>query len=99
MLYKGVLYAVRVWCVYWGDFVDLPTRLTVKCVQSVKSAYTALCPLTVSPMSLSLLPAGITVTYTRSNDDRVPATVISTSERGQYASIEQPRNQGMTFSP
>ena len=32
--------------------------------------------------------AGITVTYIRSNGDRVPATVIPASEYGQYASIE-----------
>ena len=81
-------------CVYWGGFVDLPTLLTVKClcfqaVTGVNHHCTAtLCPLTVSPISLSWLPAGITVTYTRSNGDRVPATVISVSERGQNMSIE-----------
>ena len=62
-------------------------------------AHTALCPLTVSPMSLSWLPAGITVTYAQSNGDGVPATVISASECGQYMSIKQPRNQGMACSP
>ena len=72
-------------CVYWGDFVDLPTSATVKCMCF---QHTALCPLTVSPMSLSWLPAGITVTYTRSNGDRAPATVISASKCGQYVSIE-----------
>ena len=57
-------------CVYWGDFVGLPTYLTVKCmcfqaVKGVTIAHTAQCPLTGSPMSLSWRPAGITVTYTR----------------------------------
>ena len=80
-------------CVYWGDFVDVPTYTTVKrmCLQAVKGiaiAHAALCPLTVSPMSLSWLGAGITVTYTRSNGDRVPATVISASECEQYVSME-----------
>ena len=47
--------AVHARCVYWGDFVDLPTYWTVKCMcfQAVKGitiAHTALCPLTVSPM-------------------------------------------------
>ena len=88
----------------WGDLVDPPTCSTVKfmCFQAVKGfaiAHTAPCPLTVSPMSLSWLPARITVTYIRSNGDRVPATVISASECGQYVSIECPRSQGMTCSP
>ena len=101
---EGVLYAVHVRCVYWGDFIDLPTYLTATCmcfqpVKGITIAHTALCPLRVSPISLSWPPAGITVTHTRSNGDRVPATVISTSECGQYMSIEQPRSQGMTFSP
>ena len=93
-LQEGILYAVRTRCVYWGDFVGLPTYSTVKCMclQAVKGitiAHTALCPLTVAPMSLSWLPAGITVTCTRSNGgDRVPATVVSTSECGQYVSID-----------
>ena len=74
---------------YWGDFVDLPTYLTVKCMcfQAVKGiaiAHTAMCPLTVSPMSLSWLLAGIIVTYIRSNGDKVPATVISASECREY---------------
>ena len=80
-------------CVYWGDFVDLPLYSIVKCMcfQAVKCipiAHTALCRLTVSPMSLSWPPAGVTVTYTQLNGDRVPATVISASECGQYVSIE-----------
>ena len=80
-------------CMYWGDFVDLPTYSTVKCMcfQAVKGitiTHTALCPLTVSPISFSWLPVGITVTYTQSNGDRVPATIISASEHGQCASIE-----------
>ena len=54
-----VLYVVRAWCVYWGDFVHLPTCSTVKCIcfQAVKGvaiAHTALCPLTISPLSLSM---------------------------------------------
>uniref|UniRef100_A0A7S4GAM7 Uncharacterized protein n=1 Tax=Eutreptiella gymnastica TaxID=73025 RepID=A0A7S4GAM7_9EUGL len=90
---EGVLYAAHARCVHWGEFVDLPVYWTVKCMcfQAVKViaiAHTALCPLTVSPMSLSWLPPRITVTYTRSNGDRVPATVISASECGQYVSIE-----------
>ena len=89
----SVLQAVRARCVCWADFVDLPTHWTVECmcfhaVKDITIAHAALCPLTVSPMSLSWLPAGITVTYTRSNGDRVPATVISASECGQYVSIE-----------
>ena len=61
-------HAVHAWCVYWGDFVDLPTCSTVKCMrfQALKGfpiAHTALCPLTVSHMSPSWLPTGITVTY------------------------------------
>ena len=68
----------------------VPTYSAMKCMcfQAVKGstiAHTALCPLTVSPMSLS---ACITVTYTRSNGDRVSATVISASEYGQDVSIE-----------
>ena len=91
-------------CVYWGDFVDLPTYSTVKCMcsQAVKGitiAHTTLCPLTVSSMSLLWVSAGIAVTHTQSNGDRVPATTISASECGQSVSIEQPRNQGMTFFP
>ena len=46
---------------------------------------------TVSPCSvtsLPWLPVGITVTRTRSNGDRVPATVISAPECGQCMSIE-----------
>jgi hypothetical protein len=90
---EGVLYAMRAWCMYWGDLVDLPTCWTVKCicVEAVKGmtiAHTALCPLSVPPMSLSWLPPRITVTYTRSNGDRVPATVISASECGHSVSIE-----------
>ena len=36
--YEGVIYAVCAQCVYWGDFVDLPTYSTVKCMcfQAVK---------------------------------------------------------------
>ena len=84
---------MRAGCVFWGDFVDLPTHSTVKCTcfhtaKRMAIAHTALCPLTVSPMSLSWLPAGITVTYIRSNGDTVPATVILTSECGQYLSVE-----------
>ena len=91
-----VLYTVHARCMYWGDFV--PTYWKVKCmrfraVKGITIAHTALCPLTVSPMSLSWLPAGITVAYTQSNGDRVPATVISVSDLGQYVSIEEPRNQ------
>uniref|UniRef100_A0A7S4GAV0 Uncharacterized protein n=1 Tax=Eutreptiella gymnastica TaxID=73025 RepID=A0A7S4GAV0_9EUGL len=94
---EGVLYAAHARCVHWGEFVDLPVYWTVKCMcfQAVKViaiAHTALCPLTRSPVSLSWgppwLPAGISVTYPRSNGDRVPATVISASECGQYVSIE-----------
>ena len=29
---EGVLYAVRARRVFWGDFVDLPTDSTVKCM-------------------------------------------------------------------
>ena len=80
-------------CVCWGDFVDLPAYSTVKCmcfeaVKGITIAHTALCPLTIPPMSLSWVLAGITVTHTRSNGDRVPATVTSASECGQYVSIE-----------
>ena len=50
--------------------------------------HTALCPLLLSTMSLSWLPAGITVTYTQSNGDRVLVTVISVPKCGQYVSIE-----------
>ena len=79
--------------VYLGDFVDLPTYSTVKCmcfqvVKGIAIAHTALCPFTVSPMSLSWFPSGITVTDTQSNGDRVPATVLSASKCGQYVSIE-----------
>ena len=42
----------------------------------------------VSTTFLSWLMEGITVTYTRSNGDRVLATVISVSKCGQYVSIE-----------
>ena len=78
---------------YWGYFVYVPTYPTLKymCFQAVKGitiAHTAPCPVIVSPMSLSWLPAGITVTYTRSNGDRLHTTVISTSECGQSVSIE-----------
>ena len=77
-------HTVRARCVYSGDFIDLPTYLTVKCMclQAVKciTMHTALCPFTVSPMSLSWLLAGITVTCSRSNGDRVPPpTIISAS--------------------
>ena len=79
-------HVVRVRCMYWGDSVDLPTYSAVKCTcfQAIKDgaiAHTALCPLAVSPTSLSWLPAG--VTYTQSNGDRMPATVIPASECGQ----------------
>ena len=72
-----------------GDFVDLPPYSTVKCmscqaVKGISIAHPAPCPLTASPMSLSWLPAGITITYIQSNGDRVPATIISASECGQY---------------
>ena len=35
---EGVLFAVRVRCVYWGDFVDIPTYWIMKCMcfQAVK---------------------------------------------------------------
>ena len=84
---------MHVQCVYWGDFVYLPTCSPEKCmcfraVQGITIAHTALCRLTLSPMSLSWLPAGITVTFIRSNGDSVPATVISASACGQYVSIE-----------
>ena len=100
---RGV-HAVHAHCVYWDDFIDPTTYSTMKCMcfQAVKGLtieHTALCPLTVSSMSLSWLPTGITVSQIRSNGDRVPATVISTSECGQYVSIKQSRNQGMAFSP
>ena len=39
-------------------------------------------------MSLPWLPTGIVVTYTRSNDDRVRASIISAWASGQYMSIE-----------
>ena len=46
---------------------------------------------TVSPSSFTyvsfMASAGITVTYAQSNGHRVPATVISTSECGQYVSM------------
>ena len=77
-------------CVYWGDFVDLPTCSTVKCVrfQAVKGtmAHNAFCPLVVAPMYLSWLLAGITVTYTPSNGDQmvIGCLVISSFECGQY---------------
>ena len=103
---EGVLciYVLCTWCVCWGDFVDPPTYSMVNCMcfQAVKGStivHTALCPPTASPMSLSWLPVGITVTSTRSNGDTVPVTVISASKCGQYMSLKQPRNQGMTFSP
>ena len=82
-------HAVHTRCVYWGDFVDLPTQSTVKCMcfQALKGitiAHTALFPRTVSPISVSWLPEGhLPAAYTRSNGDRVPATVISASECGQ----------------
>ena len=77
----GGVCAMHTQCVYGGDFVDLPTYSTVKCmcfqaVKGINIAHTTLCPLAVSPLSLSWLPAGITVTYIRSNGGRVPATVI-----------------------
>ena len=76
-----------------GYFVDLPTYLTVKCMcfQAVTGTtipHTALCLFTISPMSVAWLPVGITVTDTRSNDDRVPATIIFASECRQYMSTE-----------
>ena len=82
---EGVLYTMRAQCVDWGDFVNPPRCSTVtfmcfQAVQGVTIAQAALCPLAVSPMSLSWPPAGITVTYIRSNGDR--ATVISASEQG-----------------
>ena len=61
-------------------------------VKGMAIAHTALCPppppLTVSTMSLSWQPVGITVTYTRSNGNRMPATIISPSECWQHANIE-----------
>ena len=47
-------------CMYWGDFEDLPTYSTVKCmffqaVKGINIAHTALFSLRVSPMSLSWL--------------------------------------------
>ena len=97
-------HAVRAQCGYWGDFIDLPTRSTVKCrcfqaVKGIAAVQTALCPLTVSSMSLPWLLAGIGVTCIRSNGDGVPANAISASECGQYVSIKLPRKQGMTISP
>ena len=44
----------------------------------------ALCPRTVSPMSLPWLPKGITVTYIRSNGDQPPSSPLLS----MYVSIE-----------
>ena len=82
---EGVLDAVRARYVYWGSFVLPTTYFSVHCVcflvvQGSIIAHNALCHLTAFPKSLSWLPAGSTVTYSPSNGDRVPATVISASE-------------------
>ena len=69
------------------------------CFQAVKGvtiAHTALCPLTASRMSISWLPAGITVTYIPSNDNRAPATVIYASQCGQSVASS---NQGTEDRP
>jgi len=50
-------------------------------------------------MSLSWLPAGIPVAYTRTNGDGLPATVIPASECGRCARIKSPRSQRTTFPP
>ena len=62
---EGVRNAVCARCMSLGDFVDLPPHSTVKCMcfqaaEGITTVHTSLCPLTVSPVSLSRLPAGIT---------------------------------------
>ena len=68
------VHAVHAQYVHWGYCIDLPTYFIGQCMcfQAVKGmimAHTALCPLT-------WLLLGITVSYTQSNGDRVPVTVI-----------------------
>ena len=83
----------------WGDFVDVPTCSTVKCTcfqscdRVVPSHVLHCVPLTASHVSF-VASYGITVTYTRSDGDMLPATVISASECGQCVGIKSPRNQG-----
>ena len=69
----------------WRRGVLPTTCFSVHCmcfrvVQGSIVAHNALCHLTAFPKSLSWLPTGSTVTYSPSNGDRVPATVISASE-------------------
>ena len=69
------------------DLFDSEVHVFPSCKRYYHCTYCPVSPLAVSPMSLSWLPTGITVTYMHSNGDRVPAAVISASECGQYLSI------------
>ena len=86
-------HSVRAQCVYWDDFVDLPTCSTIKCMyfQAVKGiiiAHATLHLFTSFTYVSFMASCGHHYTYTRSNGDRVPANVISACECGQYMSIQ-----------